>query len=176
MTKRHVIGILCSGVLVGSVLWLHFLERQRAEDAESVLYEGIRTSDLELIERYLTGGGDPNRSIEVGNGDFWPMLKVALYDREAEFALALLRDGADFSASGVQLYQVARVGMPRVLEHLFDSGMVSFEISEVGLSGAARNGYLDVIEVLLQYASDSDLGAAWQMELNRAAGAAMLSG
>ncbi len=139
------------------------------------MYKGIRTNDMELIERYLAAGGDANRSIEVGNGEFWPMLKVALYDREEDIALALLRGGGDFDASGVQLYQVAREGMPRVLEHLFDFGLVRFEIPDVGLPSAAANGFYDVIEVLLRRASDRDLGEPWQMEMNRAAGSAMLA-
>ena len=175
MTKRHVIAVVCGGVLVGIVLWHVLLERQGAEYTDSALYKGIRTNDMELIERYLAAGGDANRSIEVGNGEFWPMLKVALYDREEDIALALLRGGGDFDASGVQLYQVAREGMPRVLEHLFDFGLVRFEIPDVGLPSAAANGFYDVIEVLLRRASDRDLGEPWQMEMNRAAGSAMLA-
>ncbi len=176
MTMRYVIGILCGGVLVGIVLWLLLLERQSVEDTDSALYESIRTSEIASIERYLAAGGDPNRMIEVGNGEFWPMLKVALYDQEEEIALALLRGGGDFAASGVQLFDVAREGMPRVLEHLFDFGLVKFEIPTVELPYVALNGYYDVIEVLLRYASDSGLGEAWQKELNRAAVAAMATG
>ena len=152
------------------------LERQGTEYTDSALYEGIRTSDLESIERYLTAGGDPNRSIAVGNGEFWPLLKVALYDREEEIAIALLRGGGDFGASGVQLYGVSRGGMTRVLEHLFDFELVRFEIPVVGLNSAALNGYYDVIEVLLRRASAGDLGEAWQSAMNYAAGAAMAAG
>ncbi len=176
MTKRHVMGVLCGGALIGIVLWLVLVEQQGVEYTDSALYEGIRTSDIASIERYLTAGGDPNRSIEVGNGEFWPMLKVALYDREEDIAIALLRAGGDFDASGVQLYQVTRGGMTRVLEHLIDFGLVRFDIAVVGLGGAALNGYYDVVEVLLRLASDRDLGAAWQMQMNRAAGAAMAVG
>jgi hypothetical protein len=125
------------------------------------------------VRQLVSGGWDVNEPVVVPNGQVWHPLKIALYDREEEIALALLEAGADLEHSGVAVHTVAGEGMAKTLRYLLvqDSGRFGEHIEDAGLSKAALRGYLDVVEVLVDFGSRRD--AAWGPLLSEAAAVAM---
>ncbi len=93
-----------------------------------------------------------------------PLLTIALIDREEDIALALLRAGADFEASGQSLGQVASQGLAKVLRFLFEQDPSRLrdasQMDQYGvIESAAHRGYFQVAEVGLSEAQR--VGLEW---------------
>lgn len=132
---------------------------------EATLYDAIRFSRLSVVEDFLSRGGDPNHMAADVNGDRWPLLAIALYDREEDIALALLSAGADFGASDIRLDQVAREGMDRALRFLLQQdptrlSEANAEERSLLIRVSAGRGYYQVLDVLLEESRRFDIGWA----------------
>lgn len=163
------------------------------------LWTAIQRSDLERVDAFLNAGGDPDAlstpsvaeptvasdSIAQFEVPAWPLLKVAIYDREEDIALLLLEAGADFDGLvfeglGNPLSLVASQGMSRVLRHLIerDPGRLrnaSPTMQRGLLQRAITRGYFQSLQVLLEEAER--VGLHWDSEqLSDAASLAIVEG
>lgn len=130
------------------------------------LWSAIARSELGSIHEYLNAGGDPNvnaaRPLSTPGEAPWPLIKIALTDRQEDIALALLQAGADFDAAAMPLGTVAGNGMPRVLKYLIDQD--PGRLRNTPQQGALLQppiefGYHQSVEVILSEARR--LGFSW---------------
>jgi hypothetical protein len=146
------------------------------------IYQSIRRGNLSEIEAYLANGGDPDLRLIVPNGEEWPLLKIALVDREEDVALRLLEAGADLPSSEMLrggFGDAANDGLIKVLEYLLARDTTalppgsSYGISGA-ISGAAFRGYYDAVELLLDHIDTEE--SDWRTTLRVGAFAAMAIG
>jgi len=130
------------------------------------LWEAIRRGESHTIQQYIAEGGDPNAMIGSPTVEKtrWPLLQVALYDREEDIAVMLLSAGADFESVDMPMDLLAGEGMPRFLSELLIRYPellrdASPKQQASLLYPAASKGYYQVIDSLL--ADARRLGVDW---------------
>lgn len=134
------------------------------------LWDVVRRGQSRVIAEYLDSGGAPNARVSSPENEElqWPLLQVALFDREEEIALTLLRAGASFSALGIEIDLVIGEGLPAFLDELFlrEPWLIS-EASRARqmalLYPSASKGYYQVVEVILSHAERLDLD--WEEDI-----------
>jgi ankyrin repeat protein len=142
-----------------------------AAQAQQVdLYDAIARSNLPAVLEYLDRGGNPNAVPAQSPGiavpgqrstPSWPLLQIAIYDREEDIALALVDNGADFALLRQSLGLVASQGMPRLFAAIIekDSGRLlnASPIEQAGiLQGPISGGYFQSLEAVLTAARQHD--------------------
>lgn len=134
------------------------------------LWEAIRHGQVSEIEDYLASGGDPNARVSrPDNEEYnWPLLQIALFDREEAIALALLRAGARFGDLNVDIDLIVGEGLPEFLSELFEVepqllAKASRRRQQELLYPAASKGYYQVVEVILAHART--LNVAWDADV-----------
>lgn len=118
-----------------------------------MLYDAIRTAQLDHVEAYLADGGDANGVIENTPMGAVRPLKVAVAGQREKIAVALLRAGARADLADVGLSSFSSKGMAEALTVLLADRASSAELPEIktAIESAVTFGYYDATKVLLTH-------------------------
>jgi ankyrin repeat protein len=125
------------------------------------LYDAIAQNRISVVEDFLSSGGDPGEPLRgTPGGSVYPVW-VAIAARNESIALALLRAGADFERSRMDLYSVAMLGMARVMDYLLTQSPARLPSALESIPSACQNGFYDVVDVVIRHAREQSATIAW---------------
>jgi len=135
--------------------------------------DAIRHNRLELIERFLAEGGDPNGAVDYSGTAVHPFYLAVLHKRQ-DAALALLDAGADFERSDVTIRVLAAEGLDRVLAKVLKHSPSTSILDENALAAASDSGFYDVVNLLLDTGEQRNLN--WRDQMSHAVSVALTYG